>query len=96
MSRTFGSPNDTPPKWFTAMSANPPACFDRQQWTLYLESVRDESQDNASMRAKLCRGQVPDYCAECTAQHQRRKVRQDKCHPPAGACTPLLPIESQG
>lgn len=88
MSRTFGSYNSNAPRWLQRMSAQTPACFSHPQWVLYLESVQDEAQEDNALRMRLNRGQIPDYCKECTDRHQRKMVRDGKCHPPAGAITP--------
>jgi hypothetical protein len=85
MARTFGALDNEPPKWFKTMSANPPACFAQDRWVLYLTSVRDESQGNASLRARLCRGQLPNYCAECTTKHRTAMKKAKRCHPHAAA-----------
>lgn len=93
MSRGFGTLNRSHPVWLIRMSKTVPACFDHPQWVSYLEGVQQESLDNNPLRMSLHRGTVPDYCAECTAKHQRRMHRLQRCAPPAGAQAPLLMLE---
>lgn len=95
MSRGFGTLNKAHPVWLVRMSKTVPSCFDHPAWVSYLEGVQLESQDNNPLRMSLHRGQVPDYCAECTSQHQKRMHRLDRCAPPAGAQSPLLLVELQ-
>ncbi|MFY9479138.1 MAG: hypothetical protein WAQ08_15950 [Aquabacterium sp.] len=93
MSRTFGALNKTDPVWLTPMATQVPACYTPEAWANYLQSVRDEAQDDEVLRARLRRGQVPDYCADCTRGHQRRMVAAGKCAPPVENTPPMLPIE---
>lgn len=91
MARPFGSNNQDAPQWLTRMSSAAPACFTRVVWVAYLRGVQVESQDNDALRAKLNRGQQPNYCVGCTAAHraEMRKARKCRPHPEA---TPPKPV----
>lgn len=93
MARTFGALNQLDPAWLTTMASQVPACYTPQTWASYLQSVREESQDDEVLRSSLRRGNAPDYCADCTRGHQRRMVAAGKCTPPAENTPPMLPIE---
>lgn len=96
MARHFGVLNKSDTKWLTNMADQVPACYDKASWTIYLKGVQMESQDDNALRMSLCRGQLPDYCEGCTEKYQRRMLKAGRCHPPAGAQSPLLPIELSG
>ena len=94
MARTFGSLNKDRPTWFALVSPMRPACFVSQSgWDSYLDSVHAESVNDEALRGRLNRGEVPDFCCDCTARHQRRMHQAGLCVPPPGASSPLLPIE---
>lgn len=94
MARTFGALNRERPAWFALVSPTRPACFVTQPaWESYLDGVHADSMDDEALRARLNRGERPDFCGDCTAKHQRRMHRSGLCSPPAGAQSPLLPIE---
>jgi hypothetical protein len=88
MARPFGSSNHDAPQWLTRMSAKAPACYAPVTWMSYLRGVQAESQDNDALRAKLNRGQVPNYCLGCTSAHRKTMRAQRKCTPHPDATPP--------
>ncbi len=97
MSKPWGSFHQGRPVWFALITAARPRCFvTAESWECYLEAVHQESQDDEALRARLHRGQPPDYCEDCTARHQLRMHAAGRCEPPPGAQSPLMPIELAG
>ena len=90
MPRTFDSPNNTYPASLEVVAAGPvPICFQhRDQWRTYLREVWRSQIDDKPARMALSRGAVPDYCSDCTADHQARMRTAGRCRPPPEARTP--------
>lgn len=90
MSRVFDSMNTAVPEALRALGEQPPACFDKRTWVVYLKECWREARDNAAARRRLERGASPDYCSDCEAAHRARCVAAKRCFPPAGSTPPPL------
>lgn len=89
--RKFAQYNVADPLPVVRLLDQRPPCFDAPGWRLYLLDVHRGTLNDAANRARLIRGELPDYCAECTAQFQERMQAQGKCCPApssnsAGGC----------
>jgi hypothetical protein len=83
--RRFDSSNKGAPQAVEQMAASVPACFDAVMWRLWLQEFWRSVLNLPDQRRAFERGQVPDYCAECTKAHRASRTAQGRCNPPAGA-----------
>lgn len=90
MSRTFDSDNTAQPAGMALLVANVPACFDRESWQSYLTECWRATRDEAGERRRLERGEAPDFCRDCLAEHRARRLAENRCNPPAGATPPEM------
>jgi hypothetical protein len=89
--RRFNATNKAMPECVVQMAAKPPACFDSRTWTLFLADCYRGALNNPSARARLNRGEVPDFCGDCTKAHAEAMRACMRCRPPVGAITPFSP-----
>lgn len=80
--RSFDARNHLLPAAVEALAATPPACFDRPIWRLYLIDCHRGALNDAASRARINRGEFPNYCDECQAGYQTRMQAAGRCHPP--------------
>jgi hypothetical protein len=83
--RRFDTGNKGAPAIVDRMASKVPACFDARMWRLWLQEFWRSVLNAPDQRRAFERGQVPDYCAECTREHRAARLAQGRCHPPAGA-----------
>lgn len=80
--RSFDQRNVTLPAAVEALAENPPACFDKPIWRLYLIDCHRGALNDPASRARIYRGEVPDFCSECQAGYRAQMQAKNKCHPP--------------
>lgn len=90
--RQFNQRNSAPPACVEEMALKVPPCFDRKMWRLWVEdSYRLVMNDKAGL-ARITRGEIPNYCEECTLGHQAKMLAAKRCFPPAAAhCSGIPP-----
>lgn len=81
MSRTFDARNAALPLHIEAMNAMRPDCFTSGDWASFLSECSRQAIGNAAMRAALRRGEIPNWCSECTQGYRARMLADGKCHP---------------
>lgn len=90
--RHFAQYNKATPEVVVRLLPARPACFtDPRDWLNYLMDVHRGTLNDPPNRQRLIRGELPDYCSDCSAQYQARMQAQGKCCPPpssnsAGGC----------
>lgn len=92
--RSFAVHNKQLPACIEQMSETVPKCFDARVWKLYLREAWREVLNRPAELAKLERGQVPDYCADCSTAYREQMAAAGNCHPPSGAEVPPLATDS--
>lgn len=88
--RHFNAKNTAPPECVVKMSATVPACFKADVWAGFLRDTWTLALHDGAARHRMERGQVPDYCIECTSEHRRAMTAAGRCHPPPGAQAPAI------
>jgi len=88
--RQFAAHNRQPPACIQRMGEKVPACFTAAQWSSYLRECWRQALSRAKELAKLERGQVPDYCSDCSSRYRTEQTALGTCHPPARAEVPPL------
>lgn len=86
--RKFAQYNKADPEPVVRLLDKRPPCFDAAGWRLYLLDVHRGTLNDPANRQRLVRGELPDYCAECTARYQEQMQAQGKCCPPPAANHP--------
>lgn len=86
--RSFDARNKQLPAAVEAMASDPPACFDSKIWRLFLVECYRGALNAPGERARMDRGQRPDYCADCARAHREQMLKEGRCKPQTLA--PLL------
>jgi hypothetical protein len=79
--RRFDVANTERPRGLERVIAIVPACFTPEQWTEYIEEHWRYLINNPSGRARLVRGEMPDFCTDCTQGYMRNMRALGRCHP---------------
>lgn len=80
--RSFDARNKALPASIERMAENPPACFDKPMWRLFLVDCYRGVLNLPGERARMDRGVRPDYCSDCTRANREAKRAQGRCKPP--------------
>lgn len=81
--RQFSQYNKADPDPVVRLMEKRPQCFRPEDWRLYLLDVHRGTLNDQPSRQRLIRGELPDFCRECTENYRSRMEAQGKCHPPA-------------
>jgi len=80
MARTFDARNKALPVAVLNMADQQPACFSsRESWVEWLDSNYHATLGDGRARSAINRGQVPDFCCDCTRSHEARMTEQGRC-----------------
>jgi hypothetical protein len=80
--RRFDSRNKALPACVETLAADPPACFDKPIWRLFLIDCYRGTLNDPASRARISRGERPDYCTDCQQGYQQRMQARALCRPP--------------
>ena len=80
--RQFNARNKEAPACVEAISAKVPQCFEPKVWRLFVEDCYRSAMNDEAERARMNRGEAPDYCSCCTRGYQARMKAAGRCHPP--------------
>lgn len=77
--------NQADPKPVVALLEKRPLCFDATMWRLFVIDSWRSVLHEPDQRARLARGEPPDYCSDCTPGYRALMQSQGRCHPPANS-----------
>lgn len=81
--RRWDNPNHERPRGLERVIAIVPQCFAPDQWAEYVEEAWRGTLNDPAARARMSRGEAPEYCHEyCTAGYMRNMRALGRCHPP--------------
>lgn len=80
--RSFDARNRSVPACVEKLAADPPECFSKPIWRLFLIDCYRGALNDPASRARITRGQRPDHCSDCLAGYRQSMQAQGRCHPP--------------
>lgn len=89
--RQFDVCNRAAPACVERMAQSVPACFEARVWRIYLVDHYRGTLNDPAARARMNRGETPDFCSDCTREHALAMSASMRCRPPMDAITPFTP-----